>query len=397
MHPSRPPSSSGNGSDAPPPHRHFPSGRSSFAHHLPPPIPSQPSPSSRYFNPASPNYRDGLGPTDPGSWASDRPTSNRSSNRWSPTLPALALSPRTHTDMTSDRDRDRDRQLQQRSFSLSQHHPSQHRLPPLDFPQRPGSGWGDPPSTGHSSTSRPPTAFEHYRPGSSSFPLAPPPPPPHYQPYSSVQPTHQSNPYFQRERDLLRDREQRRIAPAPTDDADSPDPRGESPSGDTGKKKKRRIALSCAECAKRKQKCNRETPCQHCVSRRVPELCVPYTRNNTSPQPQQVKTEKKVERERQLTGGSQPSVGQQDQAQMQVARTPGMLPTLSVRVGRLEAMVNAMINRVGGLEGKALHDWRISELTVYPAGKDPAHMLRSCTSDDTSTECSDAAPGIPRD
>ncbi|ORX36464.1 fungal-specific transcription factor domain-domain-containing protein [Kockovaella imperatae] len=59
--------------------------------------------------------------------------------------------------------------------------------------------------------------------------------------------------------------------------------------------KKKRISLSCAQCeskalhplctdyadvlfpgAKRKQKCNREFPCQHCIARKVPELCVPY-------------------------------------------------------------------------------------------------------------------------
>ncbi|KAK1920862.1 fungal-specific transcription factor domain-containing protein [Papiliotrema laurentii] len=40
--------------------------------------------------------------------------------------------------------------------------------------------------------------------------------------------------------------------------------------------KKKRVSLSCAQCAKRKQKCNREFPCQHCIARKVPELCVPY-------------------------------------------------------------------------------------------------------------------------
>ncbi|WVF67048.1 hypothetical protein IAT40_001791 [Kwoniella sp. CBS 6097] len=53
--------------------------------------------------------------------------------------------------------------------------------------------------------------------------------------------------------------------------------------------KKKRISLSCAQCAKRKQKCNREFPCQH--SRKVPELCVPYNpqannSNHTGPDPQ---------------------------------------------------------------------------------------------------------------
>nr|XP_031857365.1 uncharacterized protein CI109_007229 [Kwoniella shandongensis]KAA5524437.1 hypothetical protein CI109_007229 [Kwoniella shandongensis] len=55
--------------------------------------------------------------------------------------------------------------------------------------------------------------------------------------------------------------------------------------------KKKRISLSCAQCAKRKQKCNREFPCQHCVARKVPELCVPYnpqanSNNHSSPDPQ---------------------------------------------------------------------------------------------------------------
>ncbi|KAL7419209.1 hypothetical protein Q5752_006046 [Cryptotrichosporon argae] len=41
------------------------------------------------------------------------------------------------------------------------------------------------------------------------------------------------------------------------------------------RRKKRRQALACAECSKRKQRCNREVPCNHCVSRNVPHLCVP--------------------------------------------------------------------------------------------------------------------------
>ncbi|KAL0242193.1 hypothetical protein I308_105822 [Cryptococcus tetragattii IND107] len=67
----------------------------------------------------------------------------------------------------------------------------------------------------------------------------------------------------------------------------------ESPQGDHGSQqgqKKKRVSLSCAQCAKRKQKCNREFPCQHCVARKVPELCVPYNpqaNNNThGPDPQ---------------------------------------------------------------------------------------------------------------
>ncbi|OCF43421.1 hypothetical protein I317_02721 [Kwoniella heveanensis CBS 569] len=53
--------------------------------------------------------------------------------------------------------------------------------------------------------------------------------------------------------------------------------------------KKKRISLSCAQCAKRKQKCNREFPCQHCKCR--PSVVVPYNpqannNNHSGPDPQ---------------------------------------------------------------------------------------------------------------
>lgn len=44
------------------------------------------------------------------------------------------------------------------------------------------------------------------------------------------------------------------------------------PQAPVPKRKKPRIALSCAQCTKRKQKCNRQIPCQHCTSRRVSGL-----------------------------------------------------------------------------------------------------------------------------
>ncbi|OWZ26228.1 hypothetical protein C361_07060 [Cryptococcus neoformans Tu259-1] len=65
---------------------------------------------------------------------------------------------------------------------------------------------------------------------------------------------------------------------------------GQGDHGSQQPQKKKRVSLSCAQCAKRKQKCNREFPCQHCVARKVPELCVPYNpqaSNNThGPDPQ---------------------------------------------------------------------------------------------------------------
>ncbi|KLT39360.1 hypothetical protein CC85DRAFT_265546 [Cutaneotrichosporon oleaginosum] len=71
----------------------------------------------------------------------------------------------------------------------------------------------------------------------------------------------------------------RPLAPAPGGDARperKPTDRPQSITDPISGKKKR-VSLSCAQCAKRKQKCNREYPCQHCEARKVPELCVPYT------------------------------------------------------------------------------------------------------------------------
>lgn len=119
--------------------------------------------------------------------------------------------------------------------------------------------------------------------------------------------------------------------------------------GQTQKKKKRRVALSCAECAKRKQRCNRETPCQHCVARRVPELCVPYTRPSSPPEKKGSGNKKDFTK-----------VKTENEATAEKPR-PSMLPTISVRVARLEAIVNAVVNRIPEVGGtKALKDWRIN-------------------------------------
>jgi hypothetical protein len=37
--------------------------------------------------------------------------------------------------------------------------------------------------------------------------------------------------------------------------------------------KRQRVHFSCTECHRRKQKCNRETPCQHCLARKIPDRC----------------------------------------------------------------------------------------------------------------------------
>ncbi|KAG8739257.1 hypothetical protein FRC12_016389 [Ceratobasidium sp. 428] len=45
----------------------------------------------------------------------------------------------------------------------------------------------------------------------------------------------------------------------------------------TKKKARTRVSYSCSECHRRKQKCDRQVPCSHCIARRVPELCKNYT------------------------------------------------------------------------------------------------------------------------
>ncbi|KAK8847577.1 hypothetical protein IAR55_005436 [Kwoniella newhampshirensis] len=343
----------------PPPNGHHHRPTSAFLHHLPPPIPSANSPLSHY--PASPNYR-GDGPiqspvgghTDPSTWAAqmgmDRPGSSRKSSVWSGTSPRM-----------SDSSTNRLPSLSSADFS--------HRGPSL-------TSW-DIPSPGSYAMSN----ARGTGPFGSGFRGSPSKPPPLITPASSSS----SNPYAQMHAD--EPSEPSGLIPRASSSTlvggtvpASPANKHPAPSSETGsapqtqKKKKRRVALSCAECAKRKQKCNRETPCQHCLARRVPELCVPYTRpgsppaaksstrrdasSTKSPGPKE-KKESQIKTETEGTNQRQDSQPRQS-VQLEKTRPPSMLPTISVRVGRLEAMMNAVINRVDGVEGKALRDWRIN-------------------------------------
>ncbi|KAL6309700.1 hypothetical protein BKA93DRAFT_722963 [Sparassis latifolia] len=47
------------------------------------------------------------------------------------------------------------------------------------------------------------------------------------------------------------------------------------------KKPRTRVSYSCGECHRRKQKCDRQIPCSHCIARKVPELCKAYTPGKT--------------------------------------------------------------------------------------------------------------------
>ncbi|KAK7695857.1 hypothetical protein QCA50_000495 [Cerrena zonata] len=49
----------------------------------------------------------------------------------------------------------------------------------------------------------------------------------------------------------------------------------------SSKKARTRVSYSCGECHRRKQKCDRQVPCSHCVARKVPELCKAYTPGKT--------------------------------------------------------------------------------------------------------------------
>ncbi|ODN79510.1 hypothetical protein L202_03476 [Cryptococcus amylolentus CBS 6039] len=150
------------------------------------------------------------------------------------------------------------------------------------------------------------------------------------------------------------------------------------------KKKKRRVALSCAECAKRKQKCNRETPCQHCVARRVPELCVPYSRADSPSKGTKAGSGKKDK--------DGPKVKTEEgRAIVPDKMKPSMLPTISVRVGRLEALVNAMVNRVPEVnDTKAYSDWRIN----HPPADSPPVLGAGL--DDEEDEQDEDVEGSPR-
>nr|XP_019008291.1 uncharacterized protein I206_06846 [Kwoniella pini CBS 10737]OCF47072.1 hypothetical protein I206_06846 [Kwoniella pini CBS 10737] len=379
--PPPPPLSSLNGSTS------SSTGRPSSSFYLPPPIPSANSPMSHSFG-SSPGYgRDNHvqspsgGLTDPQSWVSnglDRPTSSRtksSSGGWNSTN--SGPSPR---DTTGNR--------LPSLVDLQHSNPRSHPTSGWDVPS-PGS-YTMSNARGSGSTSLP-SHFSHQQ--TSSYRDSPSKPAHLINPVTGNHAPHwvvdnrEISPGMSRRESLV----SQSTAPgrgghfedSPINEESIPLAAGSSGNHNKGKhaapssgkedndggsqsqaqkKKKRRVALSCAECAKRKQKCNRETPCQHCVARRVPELCVPYSRPTTPPGGKNIKLENS-------SAKPSPSITTKKDgdistittsAQTMTSRPPSMLPTISVRVARLEAMVNAVVNRVEGVEGKALRDWRIN-------------------------------------
>ncbi|KAF9075739.1 fungal-specific transcription factor domain-containing protein [Rhodocollybia butyracea] len=96
----------------------------------------------------------------------------------------------------------------------------------------------------------------------------------------------------------------------------------DEPNG-TSKKQRTRVSFSCFECHRRKQKCDRQMPCSHCVARKVPELCRAYT----------------------------PGKSDQD------------ISLLGVRVARLEQIIEMALPQFAGLENMQLERRRSISMT----------------------------------
>ncbi|WOO77154.1 putative transcriptional regulatory protein [Vanrija pseudolonga] len=149
--------------------------------------------------------------------------------------------------------------------------------------------------------------------------------------------------------------------PAPVDQTSTTGP----------KKKKRRQAFSCAECSKRKQKCNRETPCQHCVSRKVPHLCLPVVRNGSPPPRPKPKPEASEVSTKDNSRSTQSSIDERHVASGAAILPPPASPSGQVaRIRELERVVNALVNCSPGLDRDALQRWRKS----HPSATSPSPL-----------------------
>lgn len=277
---------------------------SSFLHGLPPPISVTP----RGYFPPSPSVRDVPSPgglTDPSTWSSHHSPSHAQSDpvrRWSP--PLRGASPRFAErlpPLASDY-----------SGHFARHSWEQSRpLPYVKSEPRPPSRAGGEHAPPHDAGSQ-----QHHTPEAPIISVSTPQPPP--APGSSHSSTG------------------KHAVPAGGDSSEPP------------KKKKRRQAFSCAECAKRKQKCNRETPCQHCVSRKVPHLCVPSARLGSPPARPKPKVERDATPKKEAASTASPATG-----------------GLAGRVSKLEKMLNAVLNRVDILDPTAMTEWRQCELDIF--------------------------------
>lgn len=64
-----------------------------------------------------------------------------------------------------------------------------------------------------------------------------------------------------------------------------------------------RIHYACTECKRRKQKCNRQRPCQHCIARNIPERCQSHMQASESNE-----IESRLARIEQLLRPNQPGI-----------------------------------------------------------------------------------------
>jgi hypothetical protein len=138
-------------------------------------------------------------------------------------------------------------------------------------------------------------------------------------------------------------------------------------------KKKGRQAFSCNECSKRKQKCNRQTPCQHCTSRKVEHLCIP-----TAEARRRAEIGERAPLQQQQPERPSPSAGTArttpktkvgDPSDLapalfgggRVTSSPARTPTLVTRVTDIEKLLNAILPRVSGIDPSALSEWQEGE------------------------------------
>ncbi|KAI0362557.1 hypothetical protein OH77DRAFT_63350 [Trametes cingulata] len=113
---------------------------------------------------------------------------------------------------------------------------------------------------GRSQTTLPP--IHHLHPGLAHTPMQPPPPPPP----PPLPPQRAASPYMQGATYPLASTSTLGVRPAP-DDSDPETSQGRQ------KQKRRRQALSCTECKRRKIKCDRANPCGPCVRRGEQAKC----------------------------------------------------------------------------------------------------------------------------
>ncbi|KAL1938920.1 hypothetical protein VTO73DRAFT_11073 [Trametes versicolor] len=136
------------------------------------------------------------------------------------------------------------------------------------------------------------------------------------------------------------------------------------------KQTRRRQRLSCVECTRRRQKCDRQIPCGLCVSRGVPHLCrwEPLAARPPPQRPPQ----------------GAPTVPVIDSAQSTIAN-------LSARIASLEDVINRQNQQIRGLAGSSGAQGLTASVTVESVMASAAYASASSPSDASGSEQSSGA------